>query len=107
MPTIIFSEFDGTQHGVDVENGVSMMEAARIGDVPGIDAECGGAGACATCHVYIGEHWRALLPPIGRVERELLELVDEHSDESRLSCQIIAEEALDGIVVRLPGRQGF
>jgi 2Fe-2S ferredoxin len=107
MPRIIFVEFDGTEHPVDADNGLSIMEAARDHDVPGIEAECGGAGACATCHVYIDKDWAATFGTAGRIERELLELVEGRRDESRLSCQINISDEMQGLVVRMPEMQGF
>lgn len=107
MPRITFVEFDGTEHPVDAGNEFSVMEAARDNDVPGIEAECGGAGACATCHVYIDKAWVAVSGAVGRVENELLELIEERREESRLSCQINISDEMDGLIVRLPETQGF
>lgn len=105
MPRITFVEFDGTEHVVAARNGTSVMEAARDSDVPGIEAECGGAGACATCHVYVDKQWVAASGVAGRVEQELLELVADRRDESRLSCQIEISDEIDGLVVVLPETQ--
>lgn len=107
MPRITFVESDGSAHHIDAGNGLSLMEAARDNDVPGIEAECGGAGACATCHVYIDSAWFAVCGPAGRVEGELLELVEDRRQESRLSCQINISDVMDGLIVRLPETQGF
>lgn len=107
MPRITFIEFDGTEHLIDADNGLSVMEAARDHDVPGIDAECGGVGACATCHVYIDQKWLATLGLAGGVEEELLELVEDRRVESRLSCQLNISDELEGLVVRMPEIQGF
>lgn len=107
MPRITFVEFDGTEHSVNAANGFSVMEAARDNDVPGVEAECGGAGACATCHVYIDEAWIAVSGTTGRAEQELLVLVEGRREESRLSCQINISDKLDGLIVRLPETQGF
>ena len=107
MVRITFVEFDGTEHQVDADGGCTVMEAARDNDVPGIEAECGGAGACATCHVYIDKAWASFAGEAGRVERELLELVEERREESRLSCQINISSVMNGLVVRLPEEQGF
>src|SRR3546814_10635602 len=100
MPKITFVEFDGSKHSVEVEAGVSVMEAARDGNVPGIEAECGGACACATCHVYIDDEWLAITGPAGETERELLALVEDFAESSRLSCQIDITDAMDGLIVR-------
>lgn len=83
------------------------MEAARDNDVPGIEAECGGAASCATCHVYIDSAWVTVCGPAGRVEDELLELVEDRREESRLSCQISISDEMDGLIVRLPETQVF
>jgi 2Fe-2S ferredoxin len=107
LPTITFIGFDGTERQVKADNGLSLMEAARDNDIPGIDAECGGAGACATCHVSIAKEWLAVSGMAGRVERELLELVEGRREESRLSCQIDISDEIDGLVVRLPETQGI
>ena len=107
LPTITFIGFDGAERQVSADIGLSLMEAARDNNVPGIEAECGGAGACATCHVYIAKEWVSASGAAGRIERELLEMVDEPREESRLSCQIEITDELDGLVVRLPETQGF
>lgn len=107
MPRITFIEFDGTEHHVDAASGLTLMETARDNDVPGIEAECGGAGACATCHVYVDERWLAASGGAAGVEREMLGLLDDARQESRLSCQINLSDAMHGLVVRLPQTQGF
>src|SRR3546814_12882193 len=106
MPKITVVEFDGSKHSVEGEAGGSVMEAARDGNVPGIEAECGGACACATCHVYIDDEWLAITGPAGETERELLALVEDFAESSRLSCQIDITDAMDGLIVRLPEAQG-
>ena len=105
MPRITFVEFDATEHVVDARNGTSLMEAARDSDVPGIEAECGGAGACATCHVYIDRKWVGASGVAGRVEQDLLELVADRREESRVSCQINISDEIDGLVATLPETQ--
>ena|SRR5690606_36926915 len=107
MPRITFIELDDTEHHIDARNGLSVMEAARDHDVPGIDAECGGVGACATCHVYIDQKWIATLGLAGGVEQELLKLVEDRREESRLSCQVKISDELEGLIVRMPEIQGF
>src|SRR3546814_14188648 len=107
MPKITFVEFDGSSHSVEAEAGVSVMEAARDGNVPGIEAECGGACACATCHVYIDDEWLAITGPARETESELLTLVEDFTASSRLSCQIDITDAMDGLIVRLPEAPGF
>ncbi|ATE66510.1 2Fe-2S iron-sulfur cluster-binding protein [Rhizorhabdus dicambivorans] len=107
MARITFVEFDGTEHPVEADDGYTVMEVALDNDVPGIEAECGGAGACATCHIYIDRDWTAVAGEAGPTERELLEMVEDRRAESRLSCQINIRAELDGMVVRLPEVQGF
>ncbi len=106
MACVKFIEFNGTEHGVRVEAGISLMEAARTNNVPGILADCGGACACATCHVMVEPEWLPLLPEISAEEDSMLEFgLEERTATSRLSCQIPVTDALDGIVVRLPESQ--
>ena len=105
MPTVIFFEHDGTRHEVAATNGVSLMRAAVDNSVPGIDADCGGACACATCHVYVDPAWLAKTGPRTEMEESMLSFAAGTQDNSRLSCQIDMSEALDGIVLRLPEGQ--
>lgn len=107
MARITFVESDGTKHQVEADDGYTVMEVARDNDVPGIEAECGGVGACATCHIYVDQAWTAVAGEAGRTERELLEMVEDRRAESRLSCQIHIRSELDGLMVRLPEVQGF
>jgi len=107
MPRITYIEFDGTPHLVDVGTGTSLMQAARDNDVPGIEAECGGACACATCRVYVEKDWLAVTGPARGAELKLLEFTVGYGEGSRLSCQIDITEELDGLVVRLPESQGY
>lgn len=105
MPRITYVEANGTEHVVDVEAGSSVMEGARRNGVPGIDADCGGACACATCHVFVPVEWRAATGTPGAHEAEMLECATEPGEGSRLSCQIAVSDALDGLVVCLPVTQ--
>jgi len=106
MPRISFVLNDGRRRGVDVPAGYSVMRAAITQNVPGIDAECGGACACGTCHVYLAPADVVRVPPPSAAEREMLEAVAaELRPESRLSCQILLTETLHGLVVHLPDRQ--
>lgn len=105
MAKITFIEHDGTEHTVEGENGVSVMEAAIKNDVPGIDADCGGACACATCHVYVDEAWRSKTGEKSDMEESMLDFAEEVEDNSRLSCQISVSDELDGLVVRMPESQ--
>jgi len=106
MPKIVFRGADGTAHEVNVDAGRSVMLGATINGVPGIDADCGGTLSCATCHVYVDKAWADRLPPVDEVENDLLENVAcERAPNSRLSCQIVVTEELDGMVVDIPERQ--
>jgi len=106
MPTINFIEADGTGHRVEVAEGTSAMEAAVQNNVPGIDGDCGGQAACATCHVFVDHDW---LEKAGHAEpeteRPMLELAEGAQDNSRLACQIAMTDALDGLVLRMPAQQ--
>lgn len=106
MANITYIEFGGKQHVVDVRSGLSAMEGAVKNNIPGIDAECGGSCACATCHVYVDEAWLPRLAERSAAEEAMLEFADGVEPNSRLSCQIKVTEALEGLVLRLPERQG-
>lgn len=106
MPKVTFKSHDGDVREVDVAAGRSLMLAATMNGVPGVDADCGGTLSCATCHVYVDQAWVDLLPPVDEMENDLLENVAaERRDTSRLSCQIVVSDALDGIIVEIPERQ--
>jgi len=105
MVHVTFIAHDGTDHTVDVPAGLSLMKGAVNNAIPGIDADCGGACACATCHVYVAEAWRSLTGEPGDDEREMLECAISPAEGSRLSCQIILTEALDGLLVHMPASQ--
>jgi 2Fe-2S ferredoxin len=105
MSKIIFIEHNGTRREVEGTTGQSLMEAAIANLVPGIDADCGGACACATCHVHIGEQWLSKLEPMAPSERAMLEAVSDPSPSSRLSCQIKFRPELSGIEVHTPASQ--
>lgn len=105
MTKITYIAFDGAQFDVEAEDGSTLMETAIRNAVPGIEAECGGACACATCHVYVDETWAALVGAPGEMENDMLDFAHEMRLDSRLSCQIKVHEKLDGLVVRLPERQ--
>lgn len=106
MPKITFIEHNGTEHVVEADVGHSVMETAVRNMVPGIDADCGGACACATCHVYVDEAWAEKTGKPEAMEESMLDFAYEPRETSRLSCQITVTEALDGLVVRLPEFQG-
>jgi 2Fe-2S ferredoxin len=105
MAKITFITHDGQEQVVDIADGWSLMEGAVRGGVPGIDADCGGACACATCHVYVDPAWTAALPPKSDSEDAMLDFALVTSPNSRLSCQIKVTQALDGLVVRVPVSQ--
>jgi len=105
MPKITFFDFEGTPNTVDAELGQSVMEAATQNDVDGIDADCGGACACATCHVYIDQNWVAKVGQPGDLEAEMLDVAEGVQENSRLACQIALTEELSGLVVTTPESQ--
>lgn len=106
MAKITFVSADGAlRTDVDADNGASVMEAAIRNGVPGIDAECGGACACATCHVYVDEEWVSVVGNPEPMEEDMLDFAYEVRPNSRLSCQIRVRDELDGLVVHVPERQ--
>ena len=105
MAKITYIQFDGTETAVEVKPGLSVMEGAIKNNIPGIDADCGGACACATCHVYVDEAWRDKTGEPSAMEESMLDFADEVQPNSRLSCQIRVTDGLDGLVVRLPENQ--
>lgn len=102
MAKITFVTHDGTEHAVDADNGVSVMNAAIDNLVPGIDADCGGECSCATCHVVVEDAWMAKVGQPGDREESMLDLNPERESTSRLSCQIPVTDELDGLVVKVP-----
>jgi 2Fe-2S ferredoxin len=105
MAKITDIEFNGTSHTADVSAGLSVMEGAIKNMIPGIDADCGGACACATCHVYVDLAWTAVVGGPSEMEQTMLDFAEGVEDNSRLSCQITVTDALDGLVVKLPKSQ--
>ena len=105
MAKITFVEHDGTKHEVEAEDGLSVMEAAVNNLVPGIDADCGGACACATCHVYVDEKWLSKTGEIGDMEETMLDFAEGRQENSRLGCQIKMSGELDGLTVTTPESQ--
>jgi 2Fe-2S ferredoxin len=103
---VTFVEHGGTEHEVDAKEGLTLMEVAVKAGVPGIDADCGGACACATCHVYIEDAFAAKTGEPSPMEESMLDFASEREDNSRLSCQIPVSQALEGMKVRLPEFQG-
>ena len=106
MPKITYVDHAGTARTVEADVGSTVMEAAIRNNVPGIDAECGGACACATCHVYVDEAWAAVVGEPGPMEEDMLDFASDVKPTSRLSCQIKSTDALDGLIVRTPEHQG-
>jgi 2Fe-2S ferredoxin len=105
MPSITYIEHSGTEHRIEVPTGRSVMQGAVDNNVPGIDADCGGECACATCHVYVDPAWLAKTGTPGEQETSMLSFAATAEPNSRLSCQIEVSEALDGLTVRLPEAQ--
>ena len=105
MSKITYIETSGKTHVIEVANGLSVMEGAVQNDIPGIDADCGGAMACATCHVYVKEEWFNKLPKKEDGEEDMLDMACEPSKFSRLSCQLTVSDELEGLVVKLPEKQ--
>ncbi len=105
MPKVTFIEHNGKEHTVEAANGLTVMEAAVKNLVPGIDADCGGACACATCHVYVDPAFADRTGEKSDMEQTMLDFANEVTDQSRLSCQIKLSDDLDGLVVRLPASQ--
>jgi ferredoxin, 2Fe-2S len=105
MPKITYIDHAGKEHVVEAPLGQTVMEAAVKHAVPGIDADCGGACACATCHVYVDEAWREKTGEASSMEQSMLDFANDVEANSRLSCQIKVTGALDGLVVRLPRSQ--
>ena len=106
MTKITYIAFDGARFDVEAQNGSTVMENAIRNSVPGIEAECGGACACATCHVYVDEEWTERVGPPQAMEEDMLDFAWEPQQNSRLSCQIVVSDELDGLVVRVPQHQG-
>tara|TARA_B100000029_G_scaffold218260_1_gene216105 strand:- start:1350 stop:1670 length:321 start_codon:yes stop_codon:yes gene_type:complete len=105
MPKITYIEHNGKSHTLDVANGLTVMEGAIQNNIPGIDADCGGGCACATCHVYVDEKWFSKLSNIEDAENDMLDVAFEPNSFSRLSCQIMISDELDGLVVKMPLKQ--
>ena len=105
MSKIKYIEHNGKSHTIDVPNGLSVMEGAIQNNVPGIDADCGGSMACATCHVHVKEEWFVKLPKKEDGEEDMIDMAYEPKKFSRLSCQLIVSNELEGLVVNLPVKQ--
>lgn len=106
MAKITYVEFGGKEHVVEVANGLTVMEGARDNGIPGIEADCGGACACSTCHVYVDSDWVAKLPKREAMEEDMLDFAYEPDPaRSRLTCQIKVSDAIDGLRVFMPEKQ--
>ena len=105
MPKITYKDTQGISKTIEVENGLSVMEGAIQNDIPGIDADCGGSMACATCHVYVDNKWFDKIPKLEDAEADMIDMAFEPKKNSRLSCQIIVTDELDGLVVTTPEKQ--
>ena len=105
MPKITYIDSTGNQKTIDVAIGLSVMEGAIQNNIPGIDADCGGGMACATCHVYVKEEWFNKLPKAEDAEQDMIDMAFEPKKNSRLSCQLIVSEEVDGLVVTTPSKQ--
>lgn len=105
MAKVTFIEFGGKEHVVEAAPGMSVMDVATKHNIPGIDADCGGACACATCHVYVDAAWGDKIGNMSAMEQSMLDFASDVEANSRLSCQIKVTPALDGLIVRLPKSQ--
>jgi 2Fe-2S ferredoxin len=106
MVKIVYVEHHGARHVVEVAVGLSVMEGATRNNIRGIDAECGGACSCATCHVYVDEAWLAAVGESDDTERQMLDFAENVEASSRLSCQLVVSGGLDGLTVTMPESQG-
>ena len=106
MAKITYIEHTGKEHVVEVSNNMSVMEGALQNNIPGIDADCGGSMACATCHVYVDEKWFGKLEKKDESEEDMLDMAYQPNKFSRLSCQLIISDKLNGLKVRMPSKQG-
>jgi ferredoxin, 2Fe-2S len=105
MPKITFKNLSGNSKTIEIENGLSVMEGAIQNDISGIDADCGGGMACATCHVYVEEKWFDNLPKAEDAEIDMIDMAHEPKKNSRLSCQLIVTDELEGLTVTTPDKQ--
>jgi len=106
MAKITYIEHNGTEHVVEVPSGLTVMEGARDNGIPGIEADCGGACACSTCHVYVAEEWVDKLPAKEAMEEDMLDFAwQPDARRSRLTCQLKVSDAIDGLVVQMPEKQ--
>ena len=105
MTKITYKDYEGNSKTIEIDNGLSVMEGAIQNEIPGIDADCGGGMACATCHVYVDENWFSKLPKAENAEVDMIDMAFEPKKNSRLSCQIIVSDELNGLEVTTPKKQ--
>ena len=105
MPKITYKDSEWNSKTIKVENGLTVMEGAIQNDIPGIDADCGGSMACATCHVYVEEKWLDKIPKAEEAEVDMIDMAYEPKKNSRLSCQLIVSDELEGLTVTTPAQQ--
>ena len=105
MPKITYKDFRGDTKKIEVENGLTVMEGAIQNEIPGIDADCGGSMACATCHIYVDEKWLNKIPKAEEAEEDMIDMAFEPKKNSRLSCQLIVSDELDGLKITTPSKQ--
>jgi ferredoxin, 2Fe-2S len=105
MVRVLFRDVDGKAMAIDAKPGVSLMESAKAADISGIEAECGGSMVCATCQVYVSEPWFSAIAPASPMEAEMIEYTRHPRPNSRLSCQIVVSEALEGMEIEVPPSQ--
>ena len=105
MPQVKFVAHNGAEYEVEVRNGMNLMQAALKNDIPGIIGDCGGSCACATCHIYVEDSWLGMLQSIEEAEALMLDQALQVKQNSRLACQIVVHDELDGLSVSIPERQ--
>ncbi len=105
MPKVTFTDHKGDSKTIEIDNGLSVMEGAVQQNIPGIDADCGGSMACATCHVYVDDNWYEKIPKAEDAEIDMIDMAFEPKKNSRLSCQIIVTDNIDGLKVTTPEKQ--
>ena len=105
MTKVTYKDFQGNSKTIEVENGLSVMEGAIQNNIPGIDADCGGSMACSTCHVYVEDKWLNKLPKIEDAEVDMIDMAYEPKKNSRLSCQLIVTDEMNGLIVTTPEKQ--
>ena len=105
MPKVTFTDHKGDSKTIEIDNGLSVMEGAVQQNIPGIDADCGGSMACATCHVYVDDNWYEKIPKAEDAEIDMIDMAFEPKKNSRLSCQIIVDDNIDGLKVTTPEKQ--